>query len=188
MNETFLVTIVAAVLLLTGCASSDVRSDKVYTRQEFSKMTYCIGMSDTAMHAATSKLKGVPMDEVTSYYATKEGLHVNIATVEQAYSENFSSVWDYTVSFFEGCALNLAKVAPERVKPASQCAQNSLIAGIAYTYKTLGVPKENAYDNFAVFKNKESNNIIDEVYESRYSRAEIKLDAWSSCMLKMTAD
>jgi len=126
------------------------------------------------------------MDQVTSHYATREGFHMNIATVEKVYSENFTSVWDYSISFFEGCALKLAKVETERVKPASQCAQNSLIAGLAHTYKTLGTPKEKTYQHFSVFKNTESNTIVDEVYDSLYNRVDIKLDIWTSCMLKIT--
>lgn len=188
MNKFILYSAVATVFLLVGCKANEVISGKTYTRHEFKKMTYCIGMSDTAMHAATSKVKGIPMDQVTSYYATQEGHLVNIATVEEVYSENFTSVWDYTISFFEGCTLKFARIDAKRVGPASQCAQNSMIAGLAHTYKSLGSPIEKTYKNFAVFKNKMSNRIVDDVYESRYGRAEVKLDEWSSCILKITAD
>jgi len=177
---------VSAAIVLSGCQSNSIRLTSVYSQKEFRKMTHCIGLSDTAMHAATSKLKGIPMDQITSYYATKEGFRVNMATVEEVYSENFTSVWDYTISFFEGCAQSLAHVEAENVKQASQCAQNSMIAGLAYTYKSLGTPRVKTYEHFAVFKNKLSNNIVDDVYESRHGRAEVKLDRWSSCMSKLT--
>lgn len=179
---------VTTAFFLAGCGANEVITGNTYTRQEFKKMTYCIGMSDTAMYAATSKLKGVPMDQVTSYYATKEGFHMNIATVEEVYSETFTSVWDYTILFFEGCSLKFAKIDAKRIGPASQCAQNSMIAGLAHTYKSLGTPKVKTYKNFSVFKNKMSNNIVDDVYESRYGRADVKLDEWSSCMLKITTE
>ena len=188
MNRILLFVTVYSVVLLAGCGSNEVRTGKAYTHKEFTKMTYCIGMTDTAMHAATSKLKGIPMEQITSQYATREGFHMNIATVEKVYSENFSSVWEYSISFFEGCALNLAQVEASRIGKASHCAQNSLIAGLAYTYRSLGTSKEKTYEHFAVFENKESNIIVDEVYESRYSRAEIKLDIWTSCMSIITSD
>jgi len=188
MNKALIFFTISVVFLLSACGSNETRTDTAYTRGEFRKMTYCIGLSDTAMHAATSKLKGIPMDQITSYYATKEGLHMNIATVEKAYSDNFSSAWDYTISFFEGCARDLAHVPAKRVGLASHCAQNSHIAGVAYTYKTLGAPRKQAYDHFAVFGNKSSNNIVDEVYESTSSRAETKLDIWIFCMSKITGE
>jgi len=186
VNKIILLATVSAAIVLSGCQSNPVISSSVYSKREFSKMTYCIGISDTAMHAATSKIKGIPMDQITSYYATKEGYRVNIATVEEVYSENFTSVWNYTISFFEGCSQKLAHVDADRVKQASQCAQNSMIAGLAYTYKSLGTPREKTYEHFSVFKNKISNNIVDDVYESRYGRAEVKLDRWSSCMSTLT--
>jgi len=61
-----------------------------------------------------------------------------------------------------------------------------MVAGLAYTYKSLGTPREKTYESFSVFKNKLSNSIVDDVYESRYGRAEVKLDRWSACMSKLT--
>jgi len=115
VHKIILLATVSAAIALSGCQSSPVTSSSVYSQREFRKMTCCIGLSDTAMHAASSKKKGIPMDQITSYYATKEGFRVNTATVEEVYSEDFTSVWDYTISFFEGCTKKLAHIEENRV-------------------------------------------------------------------------
>lgn len=173
---------VSTVAILTACASTKVDQKKLYTRQEHNKMTLCIGFSDTARYVASKKLEGTPIAQMKSFYASKENSRMNLATVEKVYGEKFTSVWDYSVSFFNECALNVASVPTSRVKMAAYCMQNSLIADVAYSYKSSGAPRENAYAYFAKFNSKTPDMIVDRVYTSTRSRPEIKLDEWNSCM------
>jgi len=59
VNKIIFLAVMSSVITLSGCQSSPVTSSSVYSQREFRKMTYCIGLSDTAMHAATSKKKGM---------------------------------------------------------------------------------------------------------------------------------
>lgn len=181
-------TIVFVTLLIGGCATNNTRTEKYYTNTEFSKMTYCIGMSDTAMYVATEKLKQRPQSQLISYYANKPNSRLNVAMVEKIYNANFTNAWDYTVSFFQECAANLAAVQASRVKFASYCLQNTLIADVAYANKRYGYPKEQAYKKFAKFKSKTPQQVVDKVYASDKSRAQIKLDVWNDCMTKISED
>jgi hypothetical protein len=176
------------IFLIGGCATSQTRTEKYYTSTEFSKMTYCIGMSDTAMYVATEKLKKRPKEQLINYYSNKDNSRLNIATVDKVYSENFTNAWDYTIGFFEECAANLAAVQQSRVKFASYCTQNTLIADVAYANKRYGYPKEQAYEKFTKFKSKTPRQIVDKVYASDKGRAEIKLDVWNDCMTKISED
>lgn len=186
MNRIPLSVTISALSLLTACATSNVGPKKLYTHKEYLNMTYCIGMSDTARYVATNKLKGVPSGKMKDFYSSKENSRLNLATVDKVYAEKFSSAWDYTVSFFNECALNLANVPSSRVNLASYCAQNSLIADVAHSYKSSGAPKEKAYEHFAKFNSKTPNSIVDKVYASSKDRAEIKLDTWKSCMVELS--
>lgn len=187
-----LVVASAAIWLMSACATSNNAANetgpgKVYTHEEYSKMTYCVGMADTAMYVATNKLKGTSMQQMRDYYASKPNSRLPIATVEKVYGDTFSSAWDYTVSFFNECAQNLASVPASRVNLASYCNQNALIAGVAHAYKTSGAPKERAYAAFAAFKSSTPNSVVDKVYASAKNRAEIKLEIWNACMAEISA-
>ncbi len=180
-------SLIMAITLLTACASTNTGTQKKYTHKEHMNMTYCIGMADTAMYVATNKLQGVPMERMTEHYRPLENPRLNLATVEKVYADNFSSAWDYTVSFFDECTQHLANVKASRANLAGYCMQNSLIADVAHSFKSSGAPKERAYAYFAEFKNETPNLIIDNVYASSQTRAEIKLDTWNSCMSVISA-
>lgn len=185
----FIIVAISVLAGLMACAANDRGLRKVYTRDEYVKMTYCVGMSDTAFHIATSKVQGKSAEDVTKFYsANKEYARMNTAIVDKIYSDKFTSVWDYTVSFFDECALNMADVPKSRVNMASYCHQNSMIAMVAHNFKASGAPKESAYKYFAPFKNETPNRIIDQVYASSKGRAEIGLDIWQSCMKVLSAD
>lgn len=178
---------IIVVALLTACASSNGGPQKIYTHTEHRNMTYCIGMADTAMYVATNKLQGVPMERMTEYYRPLENPRLHLATVEKVYADNFSSAWDYTLSFFDECTQHLANVPASRANLAGYCMQNSLIADVAHAFKISGAPKERAYAYFAEFKSETPNLIIDNVYASSQTRTDIKLDVWNSCMLVISA-
>lgn len=175
------------VALIAGCATSNVGPRKLYTKQEYNKLTFCVGMSDTAMYVATNKLRDVPEQEMAKFYAARDNSRLNLATVEKVYGATFTSAWDYTVAFFNECAQNLANVPSSRVNMAEYCMQRGLIADFAYGFKTTGAPKERAYAYFAKFPEKTTHEIIDRVYTSSMTRPETKLDAWNTCMSAISA-
>lgn len=188
MNKITIILTLPIIILLNGCGADNTRTQKYYTNNEHSKMTYCIGMSDTAMYVATEKLKSVPKEQLINYYTSRNNSRLNIATVEKVYAENFTNAWDYTIGFFDECALNLAGVPASRVNFARYCAQNTLIVDVAYSNKKYGYAKEHAYKQFAKFKSKTPYEIVDMVYSSSASRTEIKLDVWNACMTKISGD
>lgn len=187
MNKNTLALITGALFILSGCATSTKPANKKYTAREKTNMTYCIGMTDTARYIAEQKNKGTPMEDVKNYYVSKPNAKLNIATVDKVYASTFSSVWDYSISFFNECAYNLAAVPAERVNLASYCMQNQLIADVAHTFKSTGKPKDQAYAFFAKFNNDTVNAVIDKTYASNKSRPEIKLEVWNACMAPLSS-
>jgi hypothetical protein len=149
-------------------------------------MTYCIGLSETARRAAAEKLRGTPIDEVKKVYEGKPNARLNVAAVDKVYKEHVSTAWDYAVGFFGECARELAGVSRDRVKLASFCMQNQLIADVAFQYKASGKSKEQAYAQFAQFKSSTPKAIVDLVYDSTKDRAAIRMEAWNSCMADLS--
>jgi len=186
MKNYKIVVMMVLIMFLSACVSQTKRKANVYTHQEYNKMTVCIGMADTAKYVASRKLGGVTKAKMKGFYKSKPNSQLNLATVDKVYSEKFKSTWDYTVGFFNECAQNLASVPPARVKFASYCSQNSLIADVAYGYKSSGKAKDKAYAHFVKLKGKTPNSIIDSVYASSKNRSAIKLDVWNNCMAKIS--
>jgi hypothetical protein len=149
-------------------------------------MTYCVGLSETARRAATEKLRGTPIDEVKKLYEGKPNARLNIAAVDKVYKEHVSTAWDYAVGFFGECARELAGVSRDRVRLASYCMQNQLIADVAFQYKASGKPKDQAYAQFAQFKSSTPKGIVDLVYDSTKDRAAIRMEVWNSCMADLS--
>ena len=178
---------VFCVALLTACASQDTSQTSIYTADEYRNMTLCIGMADTAMFVASHKLKGTPIEQMNDHYRPHDNARLNLATVEKVYADSFTSEWDYTLSFFNECALNLADVPASRVRMAGYCMQNGMISDMAYAFKQSGASKQDAHSYFAAFKTDTVNTIVDKVYSSSQNRAEMKLDVWNSCMAPITA-
>ena len=145
-------------------------------------MTYCIGTTDSAINIATEKLKGTPKQKIQEYYATRPQSVLNLATVDKVYNDKLTSVWDYSVAFFGECSNNLAKVPPDRINMASHCMQNQLMADVTHSYKTAGASKDKVYAHFSKFSETTNHAIIDKVYTSSLSRAEIKMHVWNNCM------
>ena len=178
---------VVCIALMTACASQNTSQQSTYTAREYGDMTLCVGMSDTAMYVASKKLAGTPIEEMNDYYRSHANARLNLATVEKVYAESFTSEWDYTLSFFNECALNLANVPADRVGMAGYCMQNGMISDMAYAFKKSGATKQDTHSYFEAFKSEMVNSIVDKVYASSNNRAEMKLDVWNSCMSKITA-
>lgn len=166
---------------LSACAGSPA-IEPYYNAEERSRLTYCVGMADTARAVATQKLEGVAREQLRQFYQSKPNTELHLATVDKVYGEEFTSAWDYTLSFFVECAANLAQVPLARVRLAHYCMQNQLIADVAHGYKTGGKPKDQAYLHFVRIPSETPKTIVDRVYASSKGRAEIKLELWSSCI------
>jgi hypothetical protein len=123
---------------------------------------------------------------VKKSYEGKPNAQLNIATVDKVFSEQVSTAWDYAVGFFGECAREVAGVAPIRVKLASYCMQNQLIADLAFQYKASGKPKEQAYAQFAQFKSSTPRSIVDVVYASTKERAAVRMEVWNTCMAELS--
>jgi hypothetical protein len=204
MNIVLAIAVSSVVVFIAGCATSTTTPEaasvntstptpaqvttapagpaKIYNGQEYKMMTYCVGISDSASHIAAEKLKGTPKATIQQFYFGKPQSVLNLATVDKVYNETVTSVWDYSVNFFNECANNLAKVPAARINMASYCMQNQLIADVTHAYKTAGAPKDDAYTHFEKFNPKTTHSIIDKVYSSSQTRADIKLEIWNSCM------
>jgi hypothetical protein len=159
---------------------------KTYTAKEREQLTFCIGLSETARRVAGEKLRGSPIDDVKKFYQEKPNARLNIATVDKVFGENVSTAWDYAVGFFDECAREMAGVSPDRVKLASYCMQNQLMAEVAYQYKAAGKPKEQAYAHFVRFKSSTPKSIVDLVYGSAKERAAVRMEVWNTCMAELS--
>lgn len=179
-----------AIFLLSACATHPPTANtfpatglqKIYTQQQYQKLTLCMGMSDTAMYVAQNKLTGTPAEKLKKYYAGKDNAKLNVATVDRVYASDVKNAWDYTVAFFDECEQNLAGVVPKRPDYASYCLQNTLIADTAYMDKVAGVAKEKTYARFSAFKSKTPQEVIDKVFAGNKDRAGSKMEAWRICM------
>jgi hypothetical protein len=159
---------------------------KTYTAKEREKLTFCIGLSETARRVAAERLRGSPIEDVKKFYEGKPNARLNLATVDKVFGENVSTAWDYAVGFFGECAREMADVSPERVKLASYCMQNQLMAEVAYQYKASGKPKEQAYAHFVQFKSSTPKSIVDLVYASAKERVAVRMEVWNTCMAELS--
>jgi hypothetical protein len=185
-----LATILAGALsLCAGCAanapstpSAPPAPKAMYSAAEKTKLTPCVGMTDIAWSVAERKLRGEKIDQVKALYAPRPNSKLTLALVDKVYGESFRYSWDYAVSFFNECALEMASVPSDRARLAAYCMQNGMIASVAQTYRASGLPKEKAYERFAQFQGDTPRKIIDGVYAQSKSRAESEMETWQSCM------
>lgn len=161
-----------------------------YSDKEYSGLLRCVGMTDTAWTNAAQKLNGVSLEDARKHYDGKlEGTMKQLAllVVDQVYKDSFTNAWDYAVSFFGECALNMASVGKDRSNLANFCMQNSMIGMTAWEYKSNGQPIETVYQHFANLNGVMPHAIIDRVYVGSKSRADISMDEWKSCMQPLLA-
>lgn len=176
----------AVLVLLTSHSWGQSPIPKIrYSEKEYNGLLGCQGITDVAWMGARQKLNGVSLADAKKVYdgieAAQKNLTVNI--LDKVYGDSFTNAGDYAVSLFTECAENIANVGQDRSRPARYCMQNSMIGMTAWTYKNSGQPKGNVYQVFAKFDAfPEPRSIIDRVYASSKSRAEIALDEYQSCM------
>lgn len=185
MKQAFVGLFVALLTSLAACSSSPKpQVHSYYTESQFSKLTYCFGMTDTVMYVAREKLKQRPSVQLIDYYEPRPNAKLNIDIVKKVYADHFTSAWDYTLQTFDNCAQHFAGVPEARVGLSSDCEQQTLIADVAYTYRKYNYPRREVYKRFSSLKGKMPDKIVDMVYDSGKNRAQLKLDIWNACMAR----
>lgn len=91
--KNYKVLLLILVMALSACGTQTTRKNKMYTHQEYNKMTVCIGMADTAKYVASRKLQGVGKAKMADFYRAKQNARLNLATVDKVYVDKFSSAW-----------------------------------------------------------------------------------------------
>ncbi|ORJ58540.1 hypothetical protein [Geothermobacter hydrogeniphilus] len=173
------ISLIAVLVLLVGCAPKQQGLAKKYDKDEYRAMTLCVGATDVALFAATQKLNGIPINSVKQNYLNSK---LALASIDKVYKSDFSSPWEFAITFFELCAEEVGNVPLERIDYADFCLQNQMIAGVAHQFKTNGDNKETAYRFFSNYKSKTVKEVIDIVYNENKTSSQAKLDAWGSCI------
>jgi hypothetical protein len=175
-------------IVAIGCATESpapATGKKAYTQAETNLLTYCTGLTDTAWSIAVRKLAGVKQEEVKAYYAKHPNTELTFAAVDKVYGDTFTHSWDYSVSFFQECALNIAHIPNESSKLGAYCMQNSMLASLAQEYKAAGKTKAQAYELLPV-KGNMPKTVVDAVYAKSKTRAVAGMDAWNDCIGPIT--
>lgn len=176
--------VVAVLLSVAGCSSQKLQT-QYYTESQFSKLTHCFGLSGTVMYVAQEKLKQRPSAELLEHYEARPNARQNIAIVNKVYAEHFNSAMDYTLRAFDQCARHVAGVPEARVGLASDCAQQTLIADVAYAFKKYSYPRKEVYRQFMYLKARMMQKIVDRVYDGHQNREKMKIDIWNACMARV---
>jgi hypothetical protein len=186
MKNALMMCALAAVL--AACASAPpppAKSMAQYTRQEASRLAFCMAMTDNVFTIAWWKLAGRPVDDIKMLYASQPESKLTVPLVEKVYEDPFTNRWDYTVAFFSECALNLANVPAPRSDMASYCVQNSMIAAMAREFKDANFTREKAQQQFDKMP-ATAHRIVDDVYASTKPRADLVHGVWGKCMEPLT--
>lgn len=170
---------------------SKIDSRKIFTKKDYAALTYCMGLSYSAMRIAAFKIKGSSIDDVKktiSKDATKKNRELAEKLIERVYKEEVESSWGYSVKFFKGCSNNVAKLYEPHTKYATYCLMNSYIGNTAYSFKIKELGKDKAYAFFEKFSGETPKKIIDNTYEKVDDRQSARLIPWRACMAIRVAD
>ena len=162
------------------------KNEKVYTKRESAQLSYCAALTDTAYTVALVKFQGKPKELLKTLYKNNPNSNTILALIDKVYKEESNHVWQYSLDFFNDCAINVAGISKDRLKFADYCNQNHMVAGVAYLFKSKKKSKDKAYDYFAKYNSKTVNGIIDNVYNANGDRAEITMGIWNNCIGKLT--
>jgi hypothetical protein len=176
---------IVAMSICAGCVSTPQRpagNGVSYSNNQVNGLTMCVGLTDTAFSIADRKLRGEAQQTVRESYVSAPNRDLVLPLVEKVYEAQFTHGWDYAVSFYGECALNLAEVPADRTKTPAYCMQNAMIAGIAQTNRNAGTSKEQVIEQFSSFGSDTPRFIINDVYSQSSNRAKTVQDTWNSCM------
>jgi hypothetical protein len=166
-------------------AASTPARPKIYTQAEKTLLTYCEGLTDTAWNIAIRKVAGIKKEQVAAYYAKQPNTELTSAAIEKVYGDTFTYPWDYSVSFFQECALNIAHIQPKASELGAYCMQNSMLSGLAQEHKAAGKTREQTYELLPL-KGDTPRQMVDAVYAKPQTRAVAMMAAWDDCMAPIT--
>jgi hypothetical protein len=182
---------------LAGCASappspapqSQSGTPKVhmtrYTHEQMVRLTYCVGLTDTAWSISTMKVSGKTKDQIRAAYANHPNPTLIAAEIDEVYGATYTHPWDYSVQFFRDCAVNVAKVAADSTDTGAYCVQNAMISSLAQEYRAAGKTKQEAYADLPLQGDKPK-SLVDTVYAGNQDHAHTMLGAWDACIAPMT--
>lgn len=193
MNKKLVLSSVLISTFLLGCTANEpkpVASKFSYTKDENTKLTYCMGIADTVMSIAHLRKNNKTKQEVSDYYLNLdvwENKKLLQAMIDRTYNAEIKNAWDYTINTFRDCGVQLAGLDVKHVEPAGYCMQTVLITSTAFAFKKINAPKEEAYKKFSKFGNTEViHGYIDSVYNASGNRGDALSSAWKKCMAPIT--
>jgi hypothetical protein len=195
MTRQLLTSTIVVVSLLAGCSStppapksqtaSATKPVDRYSKDQVGRLTYCVGLTDTAWSIATMKLAGKSKEEVRKSYANHPNPTLITAEIDEVFSNSISRAWDYSVQFFRDCAVNVANVATASTDTGAYCMQNAMLSGLAQEHKAAGMSKKQAYESLPI-PGETPKALVDAVYKNSDDRANAMLNAWNTCIAPVT--
>ena len=156
-----------------------------YSQAQVTRLTYCVGLTDTAWSISTMKASGKTREQIRATYANHPNPTLINAEIDEVYGATFTHVWDYSVQFFRECAVNVGQVAADSTDTGAYCVQNAMMSSQAQEYRAAGKTKQEAYASLPI-KGDKPKSLVDTVYAGNLDRAHTMLDAWNTCIAPMT--
>jgi hypothetical protein len=158
-----------------------------YSREQKTRLTYCMGLADTAWNIATMKLAGKTKEQVRATYASHPNPTLILAEIDEVFGRKFTHTWNFTVDFFRECAVNVAKLRAESTGTAAYCLQNAMLSGLAQEQKAAGRSKQQAVDGLPI-KGDTPTALVNKVYAGDQTRAAAMMSAWNDCVDPMVTN
>jgi len=158
-----------------------------FTSAEQQRLGYCASLSIAAYVIAGYKLHGDPKEVPKQFYGSGPSAHALLPLVDTVYGDSVTDAWSYAGAFYQDCAEQLAKIAPDRAALTVPCMYSAVVAATARTAREAGTPKDKVYALY-VYQGAEARKIIDDIYAPPVVPAEgTELQVWSSCMVPLAA-
>ena len=141
-----------------------------------------MGTAGTVRSVSQRKLMGFSKSKQLERFKDAEFSDIKLKLVEMVYAADVKNSWDYTISFFKQCSARVANIPNSRIRMASFCNLNSLIADVAYSFKVRNDDREKVYMFFKGMNQGSIKKVVNKVYDENKSAGEARLEAWNSCM------
>jgi hypothetical protein len=158
-----------------------------FTAAEQQRLAYCVPLAVNAYVIAAYKVHGDPIEVPKKLFAANPAANILLPMVSTIYSDTVIDAWSYAGVFYQDCAVQLAKFAPERAMYTEPCMYSTIIAATARTARAAGTPKQKVYALYAD-RGPEARRIIDGIYAPAVVPAEgTEMQVFSTCMVPLTA-
>lgn len=188
MKIRYFTVILAAVLLLGGCASNTSttkKSTKLFSSTERNRMFLCVSRAEAIRFMASSKLRKVEKEKLSKLYKNKKFEKLNLSLLDLVYKTEFKDPWIFSLNYFKSCSVKNAGIPTELTKIASYCALNTFITGDVYFYKKGGLTAEQSLAKYKKLKGDGPRQIVERVYASDEKRGKQMATSWNICMDKI---